>query len=172
MIYSASSLVGKSVISIRLSSSIGQIEGILIDPNRLSVAGLWVKTNTQPQPLLLINEDVRQLTSQRAIIDDHNQLTEPTDLPKLEPILNANYVIPGKKIVADNRKIGVAVDFHFNNESYLVSHIVSRPAGLRKLRLSQETFERRQIKEIDDRQIVVDTGPQAQKVASLGPNPV
>lgn len=172
MIYSASGLLSKPVVSIRLNAGIGQISGILLDPNRLSVAGLWVRTNTNPEPLLLLNEDVRQLTSQRAIIDDHHQLAEPNDLPKLKAILAINYIIPGKKIVADGRKIGVALDFNFNNETYLVSQIVGRAAGLQRLRMSQLTFERRQITAIDNRQITVNIGPQTQKIASLGPTPV
>lgn len=172
MIYNASSLIGKPVVSIRLNASIGQISGVLVDPNRLSVAGLWVKTNTNPEPLLLLNEDIRQLTSQRAIIDDQQQLAEPSDLPKLKAILTINYIIVGKKIVANGRKIGIAADFNFNNETYQVSHIVGRPAGLQRLRMSQLTFERRQITGIDDRQITVDIGPQTQKLPSLGPTPV
>lgn len=172
MIYSASGLVGKPVVSIRLNANIGQISGVLLNPDRLSVAGLWIKTNANPQLLLLLNEDVRQLTSQRAIIDDHNQLAEPGDLPKLKSILATNYIIPGKKIVADGRKIGVASDFNFNNDTYLVSHIIGRAAGLQRLRMSQLSFERRQITGLDNRQITVNIGPQARKIPSLGPTPV
>ena len=172
MIYSASGLVGKPVVSIRINANIGQISGVLLNPDRLSVAGLWIKTNTNPRQLLLLNDDVRQLTSQRAIVDDHNQLVEPSELPKLRSILTINYTIPGKKIVADGRKIGVALDFNFNNETYLVSHIIARASGLQRLRVSQLTFERRQITAIDNRKITVNIGPQARQVPSLGPTPI
>ena len=172
MIYSASGLIGKSVVSIRINASIGQISGVLLNPDRLSVAGLWIRTNTDPQPLLLLNEDIRQLTSQRAIIDDRSQLVEPSELPKLRSILTINYIIPGKKIIAAGRKIGVALDFNFNNETYLVSHIIARASGMQRLRMSQLTFERRQITAIDDRKITVNIGPQTQKIPSLGPNPI
>ncbi len=172
MIYSASGLVGKPVVSIRINANIGQISGVLLNPDRLSVAGLWIKTNANPRQLLLLNDDIRQLTSQRAIVDDHNQLVEPSELPKLRSILTINYIIPGKKIVADGRKIGVALDFNFNNETYLVSHIIARASGLQRLRVSQLTFERRQITAIDNRKITVNIDPQAQQVPSLGPTPI
>ena len=169
MIYTASSLVGKPVASIRLNAEVGQISGILLDPNRLMVAGFWVRTRSDPRPLLLLTEDVRQLTSQQAIVDDRQQLVEPSDLPKLRSILAINYLIPGKKVVADGRKIGIAQDFNFNNTTYLVSHIAARASGWQRLRVNQLVFERRQITGLDDRKITVDIGPQTQAIASPTP---
>ena len=171
MIYTASVLVGKPVVSIHLNAEIGQISGVLIDPNRLAVAALWVKLGTDSQSLLLLPEDIRQLTSQRAIIDERNQLTEPSELPKLRSILSINYIIPGKKVVGDGRKLGVAQDFNFNNDTYLVSHIIVRAARWQRLRMTQLMFERRQITGLDNRQITVDIGPQTQRLTSLGSNP-
>lgn len=168
MIYSASSLVGKPVASIRLNAEIGQISGVLLDPNRLMVAGFWVRTQAQPQLLLLV-EDIRQLTSQQVVIDDRQQLVEPSDLPKLRSILAINYLIPGKKVVAGSRKLGIAQDFNFNNTTYVVSHIIARASGWQRLRVAQLSFERRQITGLDDRKIMVDIGPQTQAITS--PNP-
>ena len=74
-------------------------------------------------------------------------------------------------MVGDGRKLGVAQDFNFNNDTYLVSHIIVRAARWQRLRMTQLMFERRQITGLDNRQITVDIGPQTQRLTSLGSNP-
>ena len=167
MIYIARELLGKPVVSIQSNSPIGYISGLLVDPHRLTVAALWVtvKANYQ-EDLLLLPINIRQLTSQRVIVDELESLTKPEELPKLNEILTINYRIPDKKVIAFGRKIGVATDFDFNRDNYSITAIIARPVGWQRLKMSQLRFERNQITKVDDRKIVVKAGPQVQRITS------
>ena len=177
MIYGASDLIGKYVTSLRADDHIGHIGGLLVDPFRLAVAGFWIEPrlrNRQGQTKILLPTDIRQLTSRQIVVNDHNALTNPNDLPKLTKILQIQYSIPGKRIIGAGRKIGIASDFNFNNNTYHISHIIGRPANWRRLKLSQLLFERANIIRLEDKQIIVNIGPQKKPVAatSLGPTPI
>ena len=164
-------MVGKTVIGLNNHQRIAQISGVLVNPYRLTVVGFWVKPRYQSTDLLLLSEDIRQLTSQRALVNDQSVLTSASDLPKLSRIIEIGYSIVGKKIVGDQRQLGRAIDFNFHNTSYEVSHIVGRGNRWQRLKMTQLMFSRSQIIRVDSHQIIVDIGPKRQRLPSVQANP-
>ena len=171
MIYGGIPLIGKAVISLESRRRVGQINGILINPQNLSVSGLWVRSRYEKINLILTIGEIRQLTSERVLIDSQDNLSDSSDLPKLKDVLRLRYNLIGKKIVTENRYIGVVSDFNFNNNTYEISHLIGSYRGLKRLKLEQLTFDRNQIVKVDSQKVVVDDGPQKQKVHSLGTIP-
>ena len=153
----ASKFIGSSVCTIRAAAKVGQVIGLLIDPNKLTIAGLWVSTKQHKQDQLLLSQDIRTIVpaKQQVIIDDLKDLDLPAEFARLKSILDVDYQIPGKKVIQNNKTIGQAIDFGFSIDHYRITNIVVQPRLLRRLQLTHLNFGRQQIKTINDRSIVV-----------------
>lgn len=167
MIYLASALIGYQVVSLADVKRIATVGGILIDPNRFSVAGLWVQTRPN-QWRLLLSQSLRQINQQKVIINDSSDLNEVVDLPALQPILKIDYQIPGKKIVStQGQHLGRAEDFSFNDDNFQIMHIFVKPPLHRRLHRQRLQFMRQQIEKISDKKIEVNIDPHGQSLRSL-----
>ena len=164
MIYIAKEMIGVPIVSIQLNGQIGQISGLLVDPSQLKVVAIWARPTKRYKDLLILPASLRHFTSQRILVDGPEDLTDPKDLPVLHKTLVINYRIPHKKIVANNRRVGIATDFDFSRQNFFITAIVARPVGWQRFKMSQVRFGRQQIVKVDDRKIVINNGPLTNKV--------
>ena len=163
----ASKFIGSSVCTIRSTGKVGQVVGLLIDPNKLVVAGFWVATRVHKDHQLLLNQDIRTLVPEKhqVIIDDLKDLCQPADLERLKPILEIDYQIPGKKVVQAKKRLGKAIDFGFSIDyDYQITNIIAKPTLNQRFRVIQLSFNRNQIQAIDDKTITIQADELKQKV--------
>lgn len=164
MIYLASASIGYQLISIAGLNNVGQIRGILVDPQRFSVAGFWVeiygrRDKTWP---ILLSQSIRQIEGQRVFINDLEDIDSPKDLPRLRKILKVDYQLPGKRTIStDGDHLGKTEDFGFSDEDFKISHLIVRPPLHRRLRKARYHFTRSQIEKVSQQRIEVKIGPQA-----------
>ena len=162
----ASSFVGSGVYTIRLTSKVGHVTGVLLDPHKLTIAGFWITSKKLQDHQLLLVQDIRTLVPEKRqiIIDDLKDLSSAEELPKLKTILEVDYQIPGKRVTQAKKRIGRAIDFGFSEaSSYQVTNIVVKPPLLRRFNLAQLNFTRRQIQAINDNEIVIKSAEIKQK---------
>ena len=165
MIYLASACIGYQITSISGLSNIGQVRGILIDPQRFSVAGFWIEEYDRRRDYwpILLSQSLRQIHGRRLFINDLEDINDPADLPRLKRILKIDYQIPGTKIVSsDKEHLGRAEDFSFNDEDFKIIHLIVKPPLHQRLRKTRLHFTRNQIEKVSRRQIEVRTDPAAQ----------
>ena len=165
MIYLASACIGYQITSIASSNNVGQIRGLLIDPNRFSVAGFWVEAyqRRRKQWPILLSQSLRQIHNRRIFINDDEDFNAPEDLPRLKEALKIDYQIPGKKIIStDSKYLGKAEDFSFSDEDFKIIHLIVKPPLPQRLRTSRRQFGRNQIEKVRARSIEVRIGPQSQ----------
>ncbi len=165
MIYLASACVGYQITSISSLENIGQIRGILIDPQRFSVAGFWVEIYSRRYrhwPILL-SQSLRQIHNRRVFVNDLDDINSPEDLPRLSQTLKVDYQIPGKKVVSTEKEyLGKAEDFSFDSDDFKIIHLIVKPPLHRRLRKTRQHFTRNQIEKVSRKQIEIKIGLQTQ----------
>ena len=165
MIYLASACIGYQITSISGPSGVGQIGGVLVDPQRFSVAGFWVEEYGRRRPYwpVLLSRSLRQIHGGRVFINGPEDINDPEDLPRLKQVLKIDYQIPGAKAVStDGEYLGRAEDFSFSDEDFKIAHLIVKPPLARRLRKTRLHFPRGQIEKVSPRRIEIRVGPQAQ----------
>lgn len=165
----ASNVLGMPVSSIRLGGRVGEISGILLDPDKLKLIAFWVRVGNQKDNELLLFEELREFNLRGAIIDDMHNISKAEELTRLETILQINYELPGKKIIGSRGKLGTATDFSFDPETTEVMTIVGKPTLTKRFGQNEFTIHRRQILEVDDSSIKVNDGPAVVRINDAKP---
>ncbi|MEM6998085.1 MAG: hypothetical protein AAF413_04205 [Patescibacteria group bacterium] len=168
MILLASRIVGLPIISTRSGARVATVSGVLINPHKLTVEGLWVHVGAKKDSQILLSRDIRELSPRGVVINDLSDIAEPENMPRLEELVNIAYEIPNKTITENKKKIGTAQDFVFSIKTYKLEQVIARPKLFGRIKNSQLTIHRSQIKSVNDKELVVELGPMTSRVTSEG----
>lgn len=161
MLLLASNVIGMPISSIRLSGKIGEITGLLLNPDTLKIVAFWVRIGANKDNDLLLLEETREFNIRGVIVDDIHNVASPDELTRLKEVLDINYEIPGKKVIGARGKLGTATDFSFDPESAEVMTIIGKPSLTKRFGQNEFTVHRRQIEEVTDSHIKINDGPSA-----------
>lgn len=144
------------VMSLRTGGKVAQTTRVIINPNNLRIEGWYCQDSLSHQTLILLAKDVRDFVPQGIAVNDHEDLSEPTELVRLQKILELDFELLGKSVVTNHkRKLGKVSDYAFDAGSMTIQKIyVSRPV-YRSLTDGQLIIDRMQIIEINNHRILV-----------------
>lgn len=150
------SLLNKSVLSLRNGAPIGQVTGVLIDPNNLKIEGWFAFDNFSKTKHIVLAQEVRDIIPQGFVVNDDDALTQPEDLVRIKPILELNFEIVDKPVITEGKeKLGKVADYAFDKGSLFIQKIyVSQPV-FKSLSGGTLAIDRTQIVEVTNRKIVV-----------------
>lgn len=143
-------------MSLRTGGRIGIAHEPIINPRNLKVEGWYCKDHFSKQDLILLASDVRDFVPQGIAVDDHDVLTDPADLIRLQEVIELAFELHGKPIVTNHkRKLGKVNDYALDPLTMKIQKLyVARPM-YRSLTDGQLTIDRNQIIEITSRKIIV-----------------
>jgi len=152
----ASQMESLPVISLQTGEVVGLAREPVFDIADLEIIAYRCESARGKQALILLARDIRQLASDCIIIDSEDELTEPGDLVRLGPQLEAGYSPLGKSVVSDTgRKLGHVEDYSLNLETGRVQKLHVRQSLLRAWLGSSLIIDRTQILDITPRLITV-----------------
>lgn len=156
MLSLSNSLVNKQVLSLRSSTPVADVEGVIINPDNLKVEGFYCKDLYNKKSLVLTIGDIRETTFDGYIVNDHEVLVDPEDLIRLREVLNLNFVLIGKSVeTVSKEKIGKVSDYVTDTDSMFIQKLyVSRPL-LKALNNNTFIVDRNQINEINSSKIII-----------------
>lgn len=147
--------VGQLIVSHDDAEPLALLRDVILNPDTGKIGGWWVKPITLPLSLgILLPEDI--LSWKKSIyITSENVIADPSDLVRLEEMLQRNVALLGKKVYSETgRYLGKVLDFSFDpNLSVLRSIYVRR--GFWLWTLSQRVFGMESIIEIQSDRIIV-----------------
>lgn len=128
----------------------------VVNPNNLKIEGWYCKDATSKKTLILLSKDVRDIVPQGLAIDDHNVLSEASELLRLRDILATDFELIGKPVITDGgRRLGKVADYATDMDSlYIQKFYVSQPV-YKNLAGGQLSIDRSQIVEITPKNITV-----------------
>jgi hypothetical protein len=136
------------LLSLRTGSAIGSVVGHLINPHTLKVDALWVRIGGFKQPFLLLIQDIREVSLQGIVINDHDVAIEPSEALRLKPIIDLNFELIDKKVVSSHLPIGKVADYALNKDSFMIEKLYVEPTVWKKLQANRLTIDRTQIIEV------------------------
>lgn len=158
------------IASIRSSSRIGRVAGLIINPDTLHVDAFECQISGNPNPQLLLPADVFSLSPRGVVIQDHEHLSELNDAIRLKPLLQLRYKVVGKHAYVENKKAGVIEGFAVDSESLFIIKLYVKPGLLMKLKTAQLTFDRKSVREVTNKKITFEDSSKV-KVTSGVPAP-
>lgn len=156
MLVLSGSIINKSVLSLRTGGVIATIQSFIINPNNLKVEALYCQDRLSKKKLVLLYQDIRNVISQGVIVNDHDVLSTPDILVRLQEIIKINFLLLEKPVVTINKeKVGRVKDFAIDSETFYVQKIYVGHSLLKSLKVGQLSIDRSQVIEVTDSKIVI-----------------
>lgn len=172
MLLLSSKLINLPVLSLRSGGQIGLAAAPLINPHNLKILGWWCESKLSKEHLILLLEDVREITPQGIFVDDNDALTEQTELTRHKEVIEAQFQLIDKLVKTKHHKLGKVSDYSYNDGMFIQKLYVNRP--LTSIFSSDATLiiDRSQILEITDHYILVKDAEVEEKSSEFAAEPV
>ncbi len=156
------------LISVRSGVRIGTVLSPIVNPHNLHIDAFWCETVNSKTNKVLLDMDIRDFSIKGILIDDHLGLSDPDELVRLSAILELEYTLEGKAVLASKRKIGKVVDYAIDHQSlYIQKLYVQPPVWKPSIGGTRLTFDRTSVVEVTDTHIVV-SGPEEKVTSAAG----
>ena len=173
MLYLSESIINKPIMSLRTGQEIGQTINPLINPNNLSILGFYSKNKHSNKLAILLYQDIREFSKAGFIVNDHDSLSDPADLVRINKIIQLNFYLIGKPVITVSKeKIGKVNNYAVEmNLMSIIKLYVSQPL-IKSLSGGNLSVDRSQIEEVTDRKIIIKdllaTNPITASAFSIG----
>lgn len=143
-------------MSLRAGQQVATISRPIINPNNLKIEGFYCNDRFSKGELVLLYQDIRDIMPQGLIVDDHEVLTPPGELVRLEKILKIGFTLIGKPVVTVSKQsVGKVSDYATELETMYIQKIYVTQSTLKRLVGGSLGVDRNQINEITSRKIVI-----------------
>jgi uncharacterized protein YrrD len=157
MLQLSSRLINRPILSLRTGTEVGTATYPIINPNNLKIEGFYCQDRFQKkQELVLLYQDVRDVLSQGIVVNDHEVLTDPSELVRLQDIMKLQFEIIGKPVVTVSKdKIGKVSDFATEVETMYIQKLYVNQSLIKSIKGGSLSIDRSQIVEITSKRIVI-----------------
>lgn len=156
MLVLSSSLINKQVLSLRTGSPIATVSAPIINPNNLKVEGFYCLDRFDKKQLVLRYQDIRDIMPNGYVVNDHEILSEPGDLIRLQKTMEINFELVGKQVVTmAKEKVGKVSDYATETETMFIQKIYVAQSVLKSLTGGSLSIDRTQINEITPKRVII-----------------
>jgi len=143
-------------MSLRTGTQVATIIEAIINPNNLKIEGFYCADDFSKARLILLGQDIRDFIPQGVVINDHDVLSESTELIRLKDVLDLRFQLLGKPVITGSKKrIGKVNDYAVEIETLYIKKLYVAQSILKNLSGGQLSVERNQIIEITNRKVVI-----------------
>lgn len=165
-------LLNVGVLSLRTGGRIGTATKLIVNPNNLKIVGWYVNDRFSSEDLILLADDVRDISPKGIIINDHEVLSEPEELIRLKEVLEIDYDIIGKKVVSESgKKYGKVSDYSIETNGLIIKKIYAARSILKDFSGGNLSIDRNQIIEITRSKVVISDPTEKAGVATTSQVP-
>lgn len=149
-------LIGKKIMSLRIGRPIGVVGEPIINPNNLNIEGWHATDITTKQSSILLSLDIRDITADGFVVNDHEALTDPQELVRLKDIMALHFTLIDKNVVSNHRrKLGKVVDYALDKDSFIIHKLHVGQSIFKSFTGGALMIDRSQILEITNSKIKV-----------------
>ena len=159
MLFLSTKLSNIPLLSIRNAGRIGLVLKPIINPHNLHVDGFYCQVPHSQKPVILLDMFVRELSPSGLITNEHNDLSEPEELVRLQPILKLQFDLVGKTVISGNKKLGKVAEYAVDKDSLFVQKLYVQPPAWASFSQSRLTIDRQSVLEVTQSSIKV-SGPE------------
>jgi sporulation protein YlmC with PRC-barrel domain len=163
-------IVNRPVLSLRTGGTIATAGNPIINPDNLKIEGFYCTDRFAKGSLVLLTQDIRDLLPQGYAVNDHDVLTHPEDLVRLQNVLRVKFDVMDKPVYTVNKKrLGKINDYAVDSETLYIQKLYVGQSFLKSLSGGQLSIDRSQIVEITDKKIIVQEPLQGVKAEAASP---
>jgi uncharacterized protein YrrD len=156
MLLLSNKLLNTPVLSLRTGGQVAQTYAYVINPDSLKIEGFYCHDRLSKHNLVLLYQDIRNIIDQGIIVNDHEVLTTPDVLVRLQDVLKLEFSLIGKPVITQSKqKIGKVKDFAFDGETFYVQKLYVGQPVIKSLSSGQLSVDRTQIIEVTDTKIII-----------------
>jgi len=156
MLKLSAALLNQPIMSLRTGGIIGTTETAIINPNNLKIEGFYCTDAFSKQQVILLTQDVRDTAKQGLIVNDHDVLTQPDELIRLQDVLKLKFELIGKHVqTTTKQRVGKVHDFAVDNQTLYVQKLYVSQSLVKSFSSRELTIDRDQIVEITNRRIII-----------------
>ena len=156
MLQLSSSLLNKSVMSLRTGGAIASIVGPIINPDSLKIEGIYCEDRYDKKQLVLLFQDIREILPQGYVVNDHEVLVEPEELIRLKDVIALDFELIGKQVVTvSKQKVGKVSDYATETETMMIQKVYVAQSVFKSFTGGSLSVDRNQIQEITPRRIII-----------------
>lgn len=175
MLLMGQQLIGKPVLSLRTGGPVGEVTDIIINPNNLKVEGWYVNDSSTKQRRVLLSQDIRDIIDQGFVVNDAEDLSDSSELVRLESVIKLNFELMGKTVVSDTkRRLGKVNDYAFEKDGFFIQKLYIGQSIVRSFSGGSAIVDRTQIIGINNKRITVAEATipgKVETVAAPSPSP-
>ncbi len=172
MLQLSESLKNKAVLSLRTGGPIAQTIAPIINPHNLKIEGFFCQDRFSKDQLVLLTQDIREQTPHGYIVNDHDVLSDPRDLVRLQEILKLNFEVLEKAVfTASKKRLGKVNDYALDSETMYIQKLYVGQNLLKSFSGGQLSIDRSQIVEITLKKVVVNDPLQGKRSGVGAPVP-
>lgn len=156
MLLMGQQLIDKPVMSLRTGQPIGTVTDIIVNPNNLKIEGWYVDDSDSKRRAILLSQDVRDIIEVGFVVNDHEALSDTSELVRLESVLRIGFDVIGKTVVIENKKrLGKVNDYAFEKETSFIQKLYVGQSIVKSFSGGNAIVDRSQIIEINNKKIIV-----------------
>lgn len=149
-------LENKSILSLRTGTPVGQALSPLINPNNLKIEGWHAEDRFDKRRGILLAQDIRDILPQGFVVNDHEAISDPSELVRLKDLLELAFEIVGKPVYTEGKKrLGKVSDYAFERDGFFIQKLYVAQNVLKNFSGGSVIVDRSQIVEITRRKIIV-----------------
>jgi sporulation protein YlmC with PRC-barrel domain len=146
----------KPILSLRTGTPVAQIGPAIINPKNLKIEGFYCRDTLNNQQLILLTQDIRDLSRQGFIINDHDVLATEDDLIRLQDILNIGFELLKKPVETTEKvRVGKVEDYAVDASTMYIQKLYVAQPVWRSLTNGTLSIDRTQIVEVTSKYIII-----------------
>lgn len=156
MLQLSQSLLDRTVLSLRTGAPIATTVSPLINPNNLKVEGLYCQDRFNKGLTILLCQDIRETLPSGFVVNDHEVLTDPSELVRLKNIIDLKFELIGKPVMTVGKdKVGKVSDYAVEAETMYIQKIYVGQSLLKSFTGGSLSIDRSQIYEITNKRVII-----------------
>lgn len=156
MLQLSDSLINTPVLSLRTGGPVGTTIAAIINPNNLKIEGFYCTDRFSKNKLVLLSQEIRDIIADGIVVNDHEAMSEPSELVRLKETIAMQFELLGKSVVTNNgKRLGKVNDYAVDTTSLYIQKLYVSQSIMKSLSGGQVSIGRSQIVEITHRKIVI-----------------
>lgn len=121
----------------------------------LAIVAFWCQQVQHLKPVILA-QDIKRLTSKGLVIRSTDDLVDPTEIVRLEPILATRFRLAGVQVVNESgTKLGKVEEYVINLDNLLVQKLHVRQSPVKNFLLNRLVVDRSQVVEVTPKRLTI-----------------